>query len=318
MIAIDDWRLAGAAHVAEAVDREASAWRQDLGWDVREAWMAIEPARQSGRLSGFVARDAGRRLAGWTCLLQHQGTLQVALLSADTPAVTAALVDAVLSSPQAETAAMHAVCVRDAAPGVREVLAAQGFDVVTYRYLSAKARSFPSAGIQARTWRADDLDPVVQLLRRAYPDRTEVRAFAPRGSEDEWSDYVAGLVAGPGCGRMAPSASFVAPGAGGRLDAAILCTALGPGTGHIAQVAVDPSARGRGMGTALVQQAVHALAARAFTDVTLLVSDANPRAARIYARLGFRDRSAFVVAVNRQPRRLTSVALATGGASTRR
>jgi ribosomal protein S18 acetylase RimI-like enzyme len=52
--------------------------------------------------------------------------------------------------------------------------------------------------------------------------------------------------------------------------------------------------------------------------MTLMVSSENREAAALYETLGFRDRADFVVAVNRQPRRSTSVALATGGANTRR
>ena len=51
---------------------------------------------------------------------------------------------------------------------------------------------------------------------------------------------------------------------------------------------------------------------------TLLVSAANSRALALYETEGFQPRASFVAARRYQPRRFTSVALATGGVSTRR
>jgi ribosomal protein S18 acetylase RimI-like enzyme len=348
MFHLERWEGVAAGTIAPAMEREARIWRAELGWDVRESWQAIEPARISGRLPGFIARHQSGDLAGFTCFLVHHRTLQVALLAAETPAAASLLVEGILSSAEAQSAETCAVCVRDAAPGLRDLLSGHGFDAVTYRYLemrpgllndrgdpvssfarllndrgdpvSSPARFLDDRGdpISFRHWRADDLDPVIRLLQRAYPDGQEVRAFAPNGTAEEWADYVTGLVIGPGCGRMSRAASFVLSGPdAGEVEAAVLATELGPGTGHIAQVAVDPTARRRGVGTALLVRTIEAFAAAGCERVTLLVSEANQRAAAIYERLGFRDSAAFVVAVNRQPRRLTSVALMTGGASTR-
>ena len=82
-------------------------------------------------------------------------------------------------------------------------------------------------------------------------------------------------------------------------------------------------ARGLGLGRALMLTAMSAVAHAGFTRMTLLVDAHNVAATRMYAELGFEDQAAFVVGVARQrrarqPRRSKSVALATGGASTRR
>jgi ribosomal protein S18 acetylase RimI-like enzyme len=240
------------------------------------------------------------------------------MLASDAPATTAALLDAVLERPEAANADRYAACLRQGSPGLAPALASHGFDVAIYRYLTMPPRRFPPRRAVVRGWTADDVDPLVRVFSRAYADPHDVRAFAPGGTDAEWLDYLMGLVAGPGCGDMVRSASFVSTSDAGEPDAAILSTMLSRDTGHIAQIAVDPAAQGRGLATELIERAVTALAERQFRQVTLLVSDENRKAARIYARLGFRERGAFVVALNRQPRRLSSVALATGGASTRR
>jgi ribosomal protein S18 acetylase RimI-like enzyme len=255
---------------------------------------------------------------GWTCFLVHHHALQVAVFTAASAIVTERLLDAILATSDAASARAHVVCVRDAAPDLRVALGRRGFDALNYRYLSVKPMFRAAEASPGREWRQDDFEPLARLCARAYPGDADVRAFAPLGTEAEWRDYVFGLLAGPGCGTLVPSATFVvdAPSRG-ELAAAIITTDLGLGTGHIAQVAVDPDARRLGLGTELVGRALGELALHGYRRATLLVSAANAPAMRLYSRLGFRNRAAFVVGVNRQPRRLTSVALATGGASTR-
>jgi len=327
MFTIADWRDAKADLVGAALAAEAGRWRSDLAWDVGEAWQSIEPARRSGSLPGFLAVDFSGRVVGWTCYLLHHGTLQVAVLTARAPEVTSALVHAILSSPDAQHADVHSVCVRDAAPLVRETLTAHGFSTVTYRYLTLAPKRRVDTGprttdtgprtpndelnadhgprttdhgpIGFRPFVSNDFEPVVRLCARAYPSH-DVRAFAPLGSDDEWRDYVRGLTSGPGCGRLVADASRVLDGRTG-IEASVIATDLGLGTGHIAQVVVDPALQGRGIGTALVSHAADIFASRGYARVTLLVSADNQRAARVYAGLGFRNRASFVVAVNRQP-----------------
>jgi ribosomal protein S18 acetylase RimI-like enzyme len=93
------------------------------------------------------------------------------------------------------------------------------------------------------------------------------------------------------------------------LDGGIITTALGADTAHIAQVAVDPDARGRGLGRALVTSAMSSTASAGYQEMTLLVAETNARAAALYEDLGFVDRSTFVVAMRRQPRKLRRVAV---------
>ncbi|MEO7191711.1 MAG: N-acetyltransferase [Vicinamibacterales bacterium] len=333
MLTISDWRDVGPEAAMAMVDAEAERWRIELAWHVRDAWKSIESARVAGTLRGLVASNAAGETVGWTCFMLHHRSLQVAMLVATSPAVTAALIDGIATTREFESAALCAVCVRDGAPGLDAALAQRGFATVTYRYMqrplgrrgAAREGLFGQAaagqlgiGVTGRAWRLDDLDETVALCSSAYPDtRQDIRAFAPLGSEEEWRDYIMSLVMGPGCGLLVSAASLVAEGPDGGLDGVLLTTDLGVGTGHIAQVAVDPHRQGTGIGSALVVRAVGVLEELGFSRATLLVSAENFRAGRVYERLGFDDRSSFVVAVNPQPRRFSRLALASGGASTR-
>lgn len=322
MFTLIDWRTASASTVATAIAAEAERWRVEFAWSVDDAWQSIEPARVAGRLPGVMAIDAAGRVVGWTCFLTHHGSLQIAVLMSRSAEVTEALVDAVITSPEADAAEVHAVCVRDGAPSLRTALAHRGFSVETYRYLTARPHAVVESAdrlstgrgpsVDLRSWQISDIEPMVRLCRAAYADPREVRAFAPQGSEHEWRDYVGGLLAGPGCGRLVPAASVVVPGGDADgIQAALIATDLGENTAHIAQIAVDPAARRCGIGTAMVRHAADVFDTQGVARVTLLVSEANTRAVRLYDQLGFRNRSSFVVAVNRQPRRFarrTSVA----------
>jgi ribosomal protein S18 acetylase RimI-like enzyme len=313
-----DWRQRPSREATALIDAEALRWREALYWDVSLAWSPIEPARAAGHLPGFVAVENGRRAAGWTCFVTQGGTLQVAMLVADTAEATASLVGAIVQSPEAAACDLHALSVREAAPGLAPTLAREGFDVETYRYMAAPVRTF-DVGADDHAWPDDDdPGPVARLCGRAYARSTMTRAFAPRGTWTEWRDYIAGLISGPGCGCFQRDASFVVPGPRGEASGAVLTTALAPGVHHIAQIVVDPESRRRGLGRTLLQRAFNAAAAAETTRVTLLVAASNTAAQALYASMGFEEISRFVVGLNRQPRRSNSVALATGGASTRR
>jgi ribosomal protein S18 acetylase RimI-like enzyme len=169
--------------------------------------------------------------------------------------------------------------------------------------------------------RPDDLDGCVRLFASAYATKGGVRAFAPRGRMDEWCEYVGNLLETDGCGVFLSEASFVIAGGGddddGRITAAILTTSVARDVAHVAQIAVDPAFQGAGLGRKLLDAAMSAASVRGFSRMTLLVADDAIAARALYAGSGFLETATFVVAGS-QPRRLSSVALAGGGASTRR
>jgi ribosomal protein S18 acetylase RimI-like enzyme len=133
-------------------------------------------------------------------------------------------------------------------------------------------------------------------------------------------DYTAQLVTHTGCGTLVPECSVLENGAAGvpGLRGVVLATRLSAQTGHLAQVAVDPGAQGRGMGARMVRVALSKLQAHGFSRASLLVADDNLTAIRMYARLGFEETGQFVSAWRPQPTRSTMAACSTGGVSTLR
>ncbi|HVW06608.1 MAG TPA: GNAT family N-acetyltransferase [Vicinamibacterales bacterium] len=319
-----DWRTCASSEIAPLLAAEMRAWRRELDWDVTEAWSVVEPARRAGTLPGFVVRDRDGRPAGWTSFLLHRTSLQVLAFVATSTDAATTLVDAILSSRESTAADVSLFCVRDASPRLRDVLEAQAFDVEDYRYLGLALTPDRAATIgdeadsRLRPWR-DDTSGAVRLYERAYAGMPGVRAFALSGAREEWAEYLAGLLSGPGCGWFVPELSYVVPAAGSAdLAGGVIVTDLGPSTAHIAQIAVDPAYRGQGWGRRLVRAAGRAAFTRGYTQMTLLVSASNRAAIALYEDEGFQDRATFLVASRRQPILSTSDALAIGGESTRR
>jgi len=298
-----DWRFEAAFRVSGWLEREFDWWHMHLGWDLRESWAAVEPARARGELPGLSIEDEDGQSAGWGFFVRHGDALHVASLIADDRAATAALLEGVLASSAASDASTIISFTRAQAPGLAEELIARGFDVEPYRYLEASTEGF--AGVDAATapWPLDQHGGIARLLEHAYRHSTELRPFAPNGEMGEWDDYVTSLVERNACGQFLPEASGVIAGesqdSSAAPEAALIATSIGPKTAHIAQVAVRPSSRGNGLGARLVCAAGAAVHAQGFTRVTLLVAASNERAANLYQRLGFRQTATFLAAVKR-------------------
>jgi ribosomal-protein-alanine N-acetyltransferase len=75
-----------------------------------------------------------------------------------------------------------------------------------------------------------------------------------------------------------------------------MMTALGPGVAHVAQVAVHPERRGKGLAGKLLDRALGLAHAAGRSRATLLVEDGATTARSLYARLGFRPCAGFVAA----------------------
>jgi ribosomal protein S18 acetylase RimI-like enzyme len=103
---------------------------------------------------------------------------------------------------------------------------------------------------------------------------------------DESSGPVAGLQLWPP-GGVSPSVALPA-----LFAPFVELRALAPAALYINVLATLPQARGRGLGTRLMGVAAEIAAAEGAPGLSLIVSDANSGARRLYGRLGFRERAA--------------------------
>ena len=291
---IRDWQFAEPPAVEALYEAERQRWLRDLGWDTSDAWPEVEGARAAGRLPGLLAVDDRGTICGWTYFLVDDRVAQVGSLVGESPAATRALIDSVVAR-----AAGRAECVTcfayPRAPGLEAALAAHGFELTRYQYLSRTAPALdPFRPDGAEPWRDGDETDAAALLRAAYGSNG--RYFAAHGLPQEWRRYVHNLVAYPGCGRFDRTATRVMRDDDGRMAALVMMTALGPGVAHVAQVAVHPDHRGQGLAGKLLERALGMAHAAGRSRTTLLVEEGASAARTLYARRGFRFCASFIAA----------------------
>jgi ribosomal protein S18 acetylase RimI-like enzyme len=311
--ASEDWRLASAEVVGGLLEAERQRWISTLHWDAQPAFDVLERSRQSGQAAGLLAYDADGRPSGFTHYFLHNRRLQIGGLVAESGEVTRQLLDDVLRTPEAELAGEVLCFAFPASTALEGALTRRRFDVTRYSYLQralapatvAAPSAAPAVAAQLRTWTEDDAVDTVRLFARAYAGSEAAKAFAPRGTLEEWAQYVAQIIKTPGCGRFLPAASVsVQHPADDRLRGLVLTTTLQRDTAHIAQLAVDPAYRRRGLARALVEDASRRAGAAGCWRVTLLVADDNTAARDLYASLGFEPVAHFLHATRQAPNRL--------------
>ncbi len=294
---VSDWRAGDAALLAPLYAAEAARWRHDLLWETSPNWACIEDARRTGALPGFIATGADGRVRGWSYHLRHGDQVQVGGLVSSSREVTAQLLDAVWTSPEAQSASGALLFGPFDAPGLACELAARGVTVERYRYLvralSCEANPGPTRPAGPRGWRPADLSKLASLLAQTYgPDRS--RPFAPGGKVADWIEYLAQLLGTDACGAFAPALSAVTSDPAGNLDGVALVTRLAATTAHLAQLAVRPDAQACGLGSSLLADVIARSACAGYRTLTLLVSESNTRGGRLYERCGFTEIAAFL------------------------
>jgi ribosomal protein S18 acetylase RimI-like enzyme len=312
-----DWRGADAERLAGLYAAEVRRWSHVLAWDTRASWIQIELGRRLGTVQGLLAHDPDGNVVGWTFYLLHHDVLQIGGFAAASPVAATTLLHAILDSETASRAQSLTLFAFAEAPGLVEALAGCGLSVARYDYLSkALSDELCRPSPDMRRWRADDAVAAAALLASAYGEPQPARPFAPRGTAEEWREYVGQLAVGAGCGMMMPDSTLVVPGELEGIAGLVLVTRLAPATAHIAQICVAPPVQRQGLGRRLLRAACANAGAAGCDRMTLFVEAGNARARDLYADLGFGVVASFVSAGSRQPLRLTSVAA--GGGVVRR
>jgi ribosomal protein S18 acetylase RimI-like enzyme len=293
---VTDWRDADPAVVQSCYDREAQHWLHHLGWDTEQTWSTVEEARVTWGLPGLLALDDGR-VDGWTFYTRDGDVLQLGGLVSQTEEATAQLLREVLKA--AENAGLPRVScfVLERAQDLRGELARQGFEIEPFVYMVAPlprdgAVSLPPG--PGTAWREGDIEAAGTLLHASYSLRA-ARHFAPHGTADEWRHYISTMVDQTACGVFDRVATRVIRDERGMRALAFL-TRIAPRTAHLAQFALHPEDRSRGVAGRLMQDTMQLAASTGCDEMTLLVAEANTTARRLYERRGFAPRASFIAA----------------------
>lgn len=297
---MEPWQSAASQEVLPLLRREYTRWSVDLGWDLARDWAAVDPARRSGLLAGWLARDRTGAASGLAFGVDLPDTRQLAAVIADDVEVADELLATACGDPARHTLFFG----RIGDSLTLASLARAGFTVQPYAYLVAPsdpgASRMPGASVgeseTSGTYEASDRDDVATLLMSAYASDRTLRPFARAGTLDDWRDYVDALTLRPGCGVFSPDASVLIR-RDGELAGVVLVSSVGATTAHLGQVALAERWKGRGLSHTLVATARRrAASVLGASRCSLLVSEANPVALRVYGSAGFRKAGEFAVA----------------------
>jgi ribosomal protein S18 acetylase RimI-like enzyme len=288
---IDDWRHHPAEALRPLYETEATRWRVGLQWDLAPTLATLEEARAAGTLPGFVVCGPGRSIVGWAYFAVQDGILQIGSVLARSSHGVRLLLDAILRAPEAATAHDVLVFAFPESGALESALARRRFDVTRQWYMRRALDRPPRDrwGLDTRLRAVRDADgpDVVRLLAQSYAGQPAAQCFAPHGEMDEWARYVAQILKGEVLGRLVPEASLLATTSAGTAAGLALCTAVSPGTLHLAQLAVAPAARGAGLGGLLLDTVMAWGRANGHPLLTLLVGDDNATARALYTSRGF-------------------------------
>jgi ribosomal protein S18 acetylase RimI-like enzyme len=110
--------------------------------------------------------------------------------------------------------------------------------------------------------------------------------------------FLANIIQYPGCGTFFQPASFMAlDNTTGRLCGMCLSSLVSFDVGHITQICVTPTIKGKGCGYELMRRSLGALMEAGCRAASLTVTAANTEAIALYERLGFRKVKEFSACV---------------------
>jgi ribosomal protein S18 acetylase RimI-like enzyme len=303
-IRIENWRAVPAGQLAPAYEAECRRWETAMGWDFAPSCRIVEEGRQEERVPGFVARGRDGRLAGWCFYVLHDGLLQIGALAGDRPEALGGLIRAMLATPHAAAARGVTCFLFPASAHLSRTLERYQFVVEPHLFL---AREWPAGtgaavpdvgssidGLRWRPLEGVDVETIAALMALSFAGQEDARCYAPDGRLDQWTHYVGQLLQTPACGYYLPTASFALEAADGSAVGAVLTTAIGSRTSHVAQIVVHPQYRGRGLARRLIEAAAGAAARAGLPGTSLLVAHSNHGARRLYHHLGFVERAVFL------------------------
>lgn len=289
------------------LEQEARVWSRLLEWDYRSSADMILRYIDAKILPGYAAVERGTLLGysffvyegakgviGDLFALQENGAQQK---------LETQLITHVIATLQ-QSPGIHRIeaqlLVHDAGQVARPFLE-EGFQrhprifmtLPLSGSIAGKRPELPS-DIEIRPWQEEDYQPAAAVIAAAYRGHIDSDINDQYRSLNGSLRFLNNIVRFPGCGVFDPAASFVATRRSShQIIGVLLCSRVKDDVGHITQVCLVPEMRSRGLGECLIDATVANLKSRAFTMLSLTVTEANARAVELYKRLGFKSERVF-------------------------
>jgi ribosomal protein S18 acetylase RimI-like enzyme len=286
------------------LDEEAAQWDAELGWDFGEVRAAVAGGVERGTLPGRVMTDGVRAAAYCYYMVDASRTIVGSIFASREhrgQGFEDELVDAVIGDARAERGSGRVECqtLFCTAASVDARFERAGFTGRARHYmrrdlgepLPPGEASLP-AGVCLRPIRRDELQAAAEIVYRSHAGSPDAALNLTYSTPATCRAFVDTLVVRSGCGRFDPDASRLAEGPWGPIGV-LIASRLGRTNGHVCQVSVAPEGQGRGLGAALVSEALRTFRRQGLVSATLSVTVGNDRAHRLYERLGFRVQKVF-------------------------
>lgn len=302
-----DLRHYGSSELRPLLRRESDVWAQRMSWDYHGSAEMILRYIDSKVLPGYAAIENGK-VVGYAFFVYegHKGVIGDLFAYSDDPEhareIRSRLLKHVIETMQ-QTPGVHRIeaqlLVHESGT-LAEPFRREGFRSYPRIFMELPLHGWsapalpPMAGIQVRRWAEADFQHGAQIITAAYEGHIDSRINDQYRNSAGSLRFLNNVVRFPGCGQFDPSASFsLFDPAANQMIGLLLCSSVRADVGHVTQVCVLPSYRGRRLGELLITRCAQVLQARGASALSLTVTQANTRAVELYRRLAFREGKIF-------------------------
>ncbi len=137
-------------------------------------------------------------------------------------------------------------------------------------------------------WADQFHDAAAEVIAEAYTGHVDGRINDQYKSAAGARRFLYNIVQFPGCGTFFRPASFAAFNSEGGLCGLSLASLISTDCGHITQICVSPTVRGKGVGHELLRRSMESMKEVGCRACSLTVTAVNRDAVALYERVGFR------------------------------
>jgi ribosomal protein S18 acetylase RimI-like enzyme len=295
-----DLRHLSARDLDPLLNEETSVWSSDLDWDFSKSADLVRRFIDLRGLSGYALVEE-RRPIGYLyyVLEENKGLVGDLYVSRDHRGLKyedyllETGIDAIRQHPQIRRIESQ-ILLLDYLPDRTLPFAA---DAATYERnfmrIALDDVRFREGAVRTpmfiEHWNDHYHDAAAQVIAEAYASHVDSRVNDQYRNVPGARRFLYNVVQFPGCGTFFRPASYAAFEAGnGKLCGISLASLVSPACGHITQICVSGSVRGKGVGHELLRRSLSTLQDVGCRAASLTVTAANANAVALYESVGFR------------------------------